>query len=571
MRAKACTRCRQWKVRCDIEDSNHSRCTRCRNVNTPCVFDGRFKRVPKRNDLAALQGEVRRLTRMMEGEGHSHCASGQPRATALPTASHHLDRGDLARNQDGIQNLNRDYDTSLANILLVDRLFSPCVAPKSIGDLVLTAAQVNELFRVFFTRCHAYLPFAVTKVVEEIHARSALLFWVICAISSDAENSVRMKPYIEGLIPSVLSPPHNVQVVQGLLLLCIWPFPFSTQSSDPSSFYAALAVQIGYNIGLHRPTLASEFEYVFSTEELDIEARRSTWMACYIVSQIQSCRRGIPMPIKVDPTLLRLVEDSADDSVLATLCQISMLADQASTSIGADADNLSGLLEPKARTHMVKLFSVQFETLQRVQRPEKNEITEMAFLSARLQLWTFILLEDVEITPDILGLLLQAENDATQFIRMACEKNLSLVPFHVCRAVFCSAVILIKILKSPFMVQHELLGDQIDRARLALSSASRTEGDVIMNVCNLLQEAPKMESKKSINPIRSRMSFSLVCDFIRTFAEHVNAVRSQDSRNEAMGLVHCVSGDGRRSAQPFDIGCFDGIDLDGLNWDECML
>jgi len=431
--------------------------------------------------------------------------------------------------------------------------------------------QVNELFRDFFTRCHAHLPFTMTKIVEEIHSRSGLLFWAICAISSDAENCVRMMPYIQGLIPSVLSPPHNVQVVQGLLLLCIWPFPFSTQSSDPSSFYAALAVQIGYNIGLHRPTLATEFEYAFNTEELDIETRSSTWMACYIVSQIQSCRRGIPMPIKVDATLLRLVEDSADDSVLGTLCQISMLSDEASTSIGAHADNVSGLLGPKARIQMVRLFSAQFEALQRVRHPEKNEITEMAFLTARLHLWTFILLEDVEITPDILGLLLQAENDATQFIRIACEKNLSLVPFHICRAVFCSAVMLIKILNSPFMIQHELLRDQIDRARVALSSASRAEGDVIMNVCCLLDEAPKMESKRSINPIRSRMSFSLVCDFIRTFTEHINTVRSPHSRNEATALFPCVNGDGERSAEPFDIRVFDGIDLDGLYWDDCML
>jgi Fungal specific transcription factor domain/Fungal Zn(2)-Cys(6) binuclear cluster domain len=582
MRAKACTRCRQWKVRCDIEDNNHSRCTRCHNLNIPCVFDGKFKRVSKHNALAALQAEVQRLTRMSKGGEHGQCASGQPtskgtikRASTLSTASHDLCRSDSARDQVGMQNRNRDYDSSLANtqpqLQFIDSLFTPCVAAKSIGDLVLTAAQVNELFRVFFTRCHAHLPFAITKAVEEVHSRSPLLFWAICAISSDAENSMQMMPYIHGLIPSVLSPPHNVEVVQGLLLVSIWPFPFSTQSSDPSSLYTALAVQIGYNIGLHRPTLATEFEYTFSTEQVEIETRRSTWMACYTVSQIQSSRRGIAMSIKIDSTLLHLVDDSTVDSILATLCQISMLSDQAATSIGADADNISGLLEPKARVRMVKLFSAQFETLQRSRHPEKNEITEMAFLTARLHLWTFILLEDVIITPDILGLLLQAENDATQLIRISCEKNLSLVPFHVCRAVFCSAVILIKILKSPFMIQHELLRDQIDRARLALRSASRAEGDMIMNVCNMLQEASRMEPKKSTNPIRSRMSFSLVCDFIRSFTEHINAVRLQHYHNETTDLVQCANGDGGRSAQSLDMGTFDGIDLDGLDWDEFML
>lgn len=301
-------------------------------------------------------------------------------------------------------------------------------------------------------------------------------------------------------------------------------------------------------------------------------------MACCIVNQIQATRRGIPSSITADYTFLSLVEDPATPSTLATLCQISILLNQASTAIGSSAPNPTGLLDPHARVHMVKLFAQQFTTLERKHQPSTHEITDMAFLSARLQLWSFILLEDVPITPDMLALLFQAEEDATSLIRIACEINLSLVPYHVCRAVIGAAVILIRILKSPFMTHHELLRDQIQRVRLALSSASRSEGDVIMNVCTMLQESPRLESKKSSYPIRSRMSFSLVCDFIRTFVEHLNAnpntqQQQHQTSPQPKGTPPVNGEDEMAVVGPggichLDLETFDNIDLDGLSWDE---
>lgn len=61
MKAKACTRCRQWKVKCDAGENGHDQCSRCRNLGSPCVFDGKFKRIPRDKHLATLQEEVHHL------------------------------------------------------------------------------------------------------------------------------------------------------------------------------------------------------------------------------------------------------------------------------------------------------------------------------------------------------------------------------------------------------------------------------------------------------------------------------------------------------------------------------
>jgi hypothetical protein len=175
-----------------------------------------------------------------------------------------------------------------------------------------------------------------------------------------------------------------------------------------------------------------------------------------------------------------------------------------------------------------------------------DNIIENAFLSSRIQLWSFALLDDMPFTTDLFEICHQAEKDAIRLIQLGCERNLTSTPFHVTRSVIYSAMVLIKILKSTYTTQHEAILDHIDRARRALSSAITTENDVIWKACQILQELPLVQDQKLTPQIFSRMTASIFYDSLRVYAEH---------------KYHMLS-----LAQPPT-----GIDLSGFDWDSFQL
>jgi hypothetical protein len=106
-----------------------------------------------------------------------------------------------------------------------------------------------------------------------------------------------------------INPPRSIEVVQVLLVLCMWPFPFYSTLGDPSFPYFGLATQIGLQIGLHRPSLSQEFSSKKQVLDVREDVRKTTWMACYVVNQMQVGRLGVPLSISADYPFQRKVCD----------------------------------------------------------------------------------------------------------------------------------------------------------------------------------------------------------------------------------------------------------------------
>lgn len=434
---------------------------------------------------------------------------------------------------------------------------------KSLADVHLSSAQVTESFRVFYAQCHPYLDFSLPTSPDSVFETCPLLFWVICAVASSTATMLELQPGIQAMVSQIMvNPPRSVEVVQALLILCMWPFPFYSTLSDPSFLYCGIATQIGLQIGLHRPSMSQEFSSRREVLEVDDNVRRTTWMACFVVNQMQTARLGVPHFVNADYTFLQALEAPGNPSSLVALCRISRLTAQFNTTIGANAQNLSGLLEPNTRIDMVRFFGIELDNLQKEHFPNMSQIVEISYLTSKLHLWSFILHDDVPRSSDVIEFFYQAEHDAASLILLASVKNLSRCPFHIARSVLYAALVLLKIVASPYARQLTVIYDQILLAGRTLSSAIKVSNDHAQRWSRHIQQLVALRDRKRIPSVRARMSASLVYDAIRVMKEHINSLENPEDQQfgspEALNLPPWMNIES-------DSGL---LDLDGLNWDD---
>jgi hypothetical protein len=118
-----------------------------------------------------------------------------------------------------------------------------------------------------------------------------LLLWTVLAIAS---RSMDDQP---ALFPALVDPvrkraadiynpqSRSLRTMQALLLLCAWPFPFQQTINDPSPMYGSLALNIGYQLGLHRPLHKADFDESATGFTASTVVECKTWFGCFIVNQ----------------------------------------------------------------------------------------------------------------------------------------------------------------------------------------------------------------------------------------------------------------------------------------------
>lgn len=531
MRAKACTRCRQLKLGCDADKTGPNACSRCRSLGRQCKFDRTFQRTSKTQQLEELQNEVYQLQK----------ALSQAKCPPDPAGSH-------------------PEGPHIAPNPLPGHEVSHCRKPdKVLGEVCLSEIEVTELFRAFFGRCHIYLPFKIIGSSEVLYRSCPLLFWAICAVPAPPAIRSQLEPRLKGMVSNVLlEPPGSVEIVQALLILCMWPPSFSWNRHDPSLLYSGIAIHMGLQLGLHRPTLAREFclDDDHLQAEPDSETKKTTWLACYIVSQMQVARSGLPLPFPEDSTLVSAFDDPKVSPDLSLLCHIYRLLGQSAKVIGTNGPSSSGLVDPITRVNMVIMFRLQFCTLRERLLPYKCNRLELGFLGARLQLWSFVLHDDIQLSTEVFEIINEAEQDAMRLLQISCETNLSLVPFYVRRSICYAALMLVKLLRYPCIRSaRETIWDQIELARASLSSSiSPSDSDVHHGIDRLLQAAPYLEGKEMGPPTQSRMTYSMVFDFIRLYRKH--CCHSGPGTLPTLGLENFGMEHGIGPIEWFDLGLF---------------
>jgi hypothetical protein len=127
---------------------------------------------------------------------------------------------------------------------------------------------------------------------EDYHSSSLLLFWIIISVGArryqgDSNLLNSLAGPVTRLVWSTLADiPQSYHVVKALALLCSWPFPTSSTSTDPTFMLCGMMVQVAMQLGLHRPSHTQDFSK-FRVELIEDELRDKvrTWAICNIVAQ----------------------------------------------------------------------------------------------------------------------------------------------------------------------------------------------------------------------------------------------------------------------------------------------
>jgi hypothetical protein len=145
----------------------------------------------------------------------------------------------------------------------------------------------------FFGHYDPFLPFLNPSKTPDFYFQSSrLLFWAIISVASrryvsDLTLLATLSSSVPRLMWSVLqSVPQNYHDIKALCLLCTWPFPISSSSSDPTFMLSGTMMNLAMQMGLHRPSQAQDFsKFTVRVPPDEIQDRILTWYTCRIVAQ----------------------------------------------------------------------------------------------------------------------------------------------------------------------------------------------------------------------------------------------------------------------------------------------
>ncbi|KAK5094685.1 Regulatory protein leu3 [Exophiala xenobiotica] len=399
-----------------------------------------------------------------------------------------------------------------------------------VGLFTLTAGQVKEHFRAYFARCHRYLPLELkSRDPDDVYLNSPLLFWAICAAASSWKLQSQLEVEIKTLVATTLhSKVRAIETVQALLVLCMWPFRVSKLHEDPSHFYIGLATQMCLQLGLHRPSqphshLVDRPEY--QSMIADAHVKTTTWLACFVVNQMQSSYLGVPPSILVDLNLANSFDNPKVDKTLSQLCRIYHLLSQSCLAISANGPTPSGMLAPDARLLMMKLCDEHLSTLHAQYLQDMNDIVQVSFLYSRLQTCSFALLDDMPVTDELVQIINSAEETACELIELCYGMNLAVAPYIIRQVMCYGAFVLVRIMRLQHSTQREVLEDNIERVCQAMSTTASADDGITRKLCPILRALPYVEDKSHTSPIMSRMAASIVYDSIRIYWNNSDARR----------------------------------------------
>ncbi|KID89583.1 C6 zinc finger domain protein [Metarhizium guizhouense ARSEF 977] len=372
---RACNECRQQKLRCDVVQQPFQSCSRCNRLKLECKIESNFKRVGKRSKHAEMEKEIERLRRNIDRakaqgfvlEGGDDDEMNSPVAPSATPYTH-------TRNTSLMGS-----DEAVSSLLHLKR-GGAYAAPHYSYELEgvrLTDDNVTHLFNEFFAYYHPFLPFlSPQQPPEQYNQQHPLLFWSIIAVAArrfsprDCPNLLTnlSSPMTRFLWTTIGEVPSNYHVVKAMCLLCTWPLPTSTTTSDPTHILCGVMMKTATGIGLHRPNHIRDFSRV--SVELNKEQladRVATWAVCNIVAQNVGTGYGQPASTLYDWTLaLRPGDDPALhlSTDLEARLQIERFCDKVSKEMYSNASDPRGVAGDEHRAMLMRVYRRDFGELQ---------------------------------------------------------------------------------------------------------------------------------------------------------------------------------------------------------------
>ncbi|KIW96320.1 uncharacterized protein Z519_03389 [Cladophialophora bantiana CBS 173.52] len=296
----------------------------------------------------------------------------------------------------------RDSQSHEPRVLAQVKLL-PAVKPQTLGNVTVSPGQIDRFFQIFFSQYNPFMPVVEADgSPDDYYANSPLLFWAIIAIASRRDEEeptmlTSLSQAVQGLLwQTVPKVPHSRLELKAMILICLWPFPTSSMTTDSSFILASVAKTSAMHIGLHKPYFVQDFSRVkcrFSAEEL--RDALLVWSGCFIAAENITTYIG-QFPLFVTDATLDMIctSDNHGDlpveiyhMVLITrFCnrfhRVMASRERRMVSLG---ENDSGVLLP--------LYESELKDLRCVLGPELSKTNEIVFLYATLQLRSYYFLE----------------------------------------------------------------------------------------------------------------------------------------------------------------------------------
>ncbi|KAI9826995.1 MAG: hypothetical protein M1819_007089 [Sarea resinae] len=567
---RACNECRQQKLRCDVVQDPFTTCSRCRRLKLDCKIESNFKRIGKRSKNAEMEREIIELRRQLANQSRQnmeHQVSRTPMSNAdspgifnTPSredqymGSHEAVASllDLRQGLDGSQYTNAN---------------GRGVGLKKIENVVLTPDRVKDLFNHFFTFYHQFLPFLdPEKPPDQYYKASPLLFWAIISVAARRYNLEptllsSLSGPVSRLIWSTLAEvPQSYYIVKALCLLCTWPFPISSTSTDPTFMLTGTMMQIAMQIGLHRPSHAQDFTKIrVELREEELRDRVKTWAACNIVAQSVATGFGQPPSAQYDWTVEPVGSHEGSGSYqlpdeLAARLQIEKFCDKVTKALYSNHGNSTGLYSDHERSIMSTFLIRDFEELEERIGDILSPIKTLHIRAAGLHLRLFAFFDSnahKSYRQDLLGLYFATTSFLETALNLETALAGAILPYtsnYILQLMIAAGFTLLKLLNSFFAPSIDLeYGKSLfNRTIWAIRSISVASNDLPSRLAEVLAQLWRAGGGGSARPqttasngmggsvvpdtdsslqlkVRCRMSMSLVFDSVWRWREEFQA------------------------------------------------
>ncbi|CAI4219262.1 unnamed protein product [Parascedosporium putredinis] len=370
---RACNECRQQKLRCDVVQDPFQSCSRCNRLKLECKIESNFKRIGKRSKHAEMEREIERLRRSIQrarAQGFS--------ADGIDDDDQQLHSPIATSNYTHTRNPSlMGSDEAVSSLLHLKRGGSYSVPriTHELENVRLTEDAVNQLFAEFFAFYHPFIPFLnPQQTPDQYYQQHTLLFWAIIAVAARRYQpdptllTSLATPLTHLLWTTIGDVPTSYFVVKALCLLCTWPLPTSTTSSDPTHILCGVMMKTATMIGLHRPNHIQDFSRVsVELNREQLQDRISTWAVCNIVAQSIGTGYGQPASTLYDWTLAIKPNDEGLLSLSPELharLQIERFCDKVSKEMYSNVSDPRGVAGDEHRAMLMRVYRRDFAELQ---------------------------------------------------------------------------------------------------------------------------------------------------------------------------------------------------------------
>jgi Fungal Zn(2)-Cys(6) binuclear cluster domain len=293
-RAKACTACRQVKLKCDAKELYPNPCTRCKTQSLDCRMDPSFKRVPARRQLEEVSERLINLQRSLglnEDSSLPSAAASVPNPPRFDRLSDQPEREPLRRSSTG-QESSESFVQLETDLKFLDLDDEPREGQWTLGDVTLSYQEVLPLFEHFDSALSRHVPFLEPcNSLHRLYNSNDLLFWTIALTACRLYNQYddlyrRLSPHHRTLMAiRTFGSRVTLETIHSLLLLCTWPYPVNSQHDDITWVLCGVAINLGMVIGLHKPNHGHEYVVNEDTPVAGSPfSRKMTWLACFQIS-----------------------------------------------------------------------------------------------------------------------------------------------------------------------------------------------------------------------------------------------------------------------------------------------